>query len=458
VEEVFIRSAVARSRLGVKAENFSHHGRPCEAERMPVRTLKNRDPGTLSSSSQKVPTLRKNKRREALPSQPTHDQSAADVRPFGSNLARLSRLPAAGGQHSYQQFAFAAHRVEGFAPRLATTMTAGVLRLRLSVPGQLRLTRFRCKTKLKELKSEVLRAVKNRRSMARALSLVLLFGFTAACSLVSGDGSHKSGFSFGPMPELSKKRPAVDPAARRPNAPWTYVLSVDHGVRADQSGQGYFRAPRFHGEHNGLDLLAPVGTPVFAPCSGKVMAGASPSFGHWVHLICPVPDSFVAEGQPHPWVSFFYAHLRQTEFTPNEWLDVNAADQVGEVGKSGNAQDANIQPHLHLELIVQRNRRAAMDERHLGADQSSVAAAEHFASVLSQECMARYRFESKISQVQRARRIDPFIALTCLSDFKPNFKKAPSPLTGASRDWAQFYAAKDFNVNLGVEDSALARH
>jgi hypothetical protein len=99
-----------------------------------------------------------------------------------------------------------------------------------------------------------------------------------------------------------------------------------------------------------------------------------------------------------------------------------------------------------------------MDERHLGADQSSVTAAEHFASVLNQECMQRYGFDSKSSLIQRARRIDPFIALTCLSDFKPNFKKAPSPLTAASKEWTQFYVAKDFNVNLGVEDSALAKH
>ena len=188
------------------------------------------------------------------------------------------------------------------------------------------------------------------------------------------------------------------------------------------------------------------------------MSGVSRSFGYWVHLICPVPDKFAEDGKPHPWVSFFYAHLNQPSLKHNHWVDVASGDEVGEVGKSGNARGDSIKPHLHLELIVQRNRRSAMDERHLGADQSSVVAAEHFASVLNQECMQRYGFESKTSQIQRARRIDPFIALTCLSDFKPNFKRAPSPLTGASRDWAQYYVAKDFNVNLGVEDSALARH
>ena len=99
-----------------------------------------------------------------------------------------------------------------------------------------------------------------------------------------------------------------------------------------------------------------------------------------------------------------------------------------------------------------------MDERHLGADQSNVEAAQQFARVLDQQCMERYGFVSKTNEVRRARRIDPFIALTCLSDFKPNFKKAPSPLSSASKEWAQFYFAKDFNVNLGVEDSILARH
>ena len=382
-----------------------------------------------------------------------------------SRLAEGASIPVlhasrAGRQHSYQELVFVADHVDGVGLRLVTTLFKGLSRLQLAVPGQLRLVRYRVKSRWGSMRRSISRSFsfdRMRRKWGRALPLLCLLGLTAACSLVGGEGSKKESFSWGPMPELSKKQQRVVPGVRRSDAPWTYVLPVDYGVRADRSGQGYFRAPRFHGEHNGLDLLAPVGTPVFAPCAGKAMAGVSQSFGYWVHLICPVPDNFAEKGKPHPWVSFFYAHLNEASLTHNQWVDVDSAQAIGEVGKTGNAQGDSIKPHLHLELIVQRNRRAAMDERHLGADQSNVDAAERFAEVLSEECMQRYGFESKISELKRARRIDPFIALTCLSDFKPNFKKAPSPLTAASQEWTQFYVAKDFNVNLGVEDSALAR-
>ncbi len=372
---------------------------------------------------------------------------------------RVFRSASRGGQHHYQQVAFALHQTHGLSSKVTMSLVLGLVRLQLSVPGQLRLWRFRLKRQTLRLVSEFKSFMTNprtRRSIEQAFPLLLLTALTAACNLAGKDSGEGLTFSLGPMPELAKKKPA--PGARRADAPWTYVLPIDYGVRIDQSGQGYFRAPRFHGEHNGLDLLAPIGTAVYAPCEGKMMAGASPSFGSWVHVVCPVPAAFATENQPHPWVSFFFAHLSRTPTSQDQWFDVRAGDQVGEVGKTGNAQDASIQPHLHLELIVQRNRRSAMDERHLGADQSNVEAAQQFARILDQQCMERYGFTSKMNDVRRARRIDPFIALTCLSDFKPNFKKAPSPLANASKEWAHFYFAKDFNVNLGVEDSILARH
>ena len=185
------------------------------------------------------------------------------------------------------------------------------------------------------------------------------------------------------------------------------------------------------------------------------MTGASQSFGRWIHVICPLPEEYIKKGAAVPWASFFYAHLNETSLPFNKWVEVTGAQALGEVGKTGNARGPNIQPHLHLELIVQSNRRAAMDERHLGSDQSSVPAAELFVDRLSERCMAPLGFQSKSQMLRRARRVDPFIALTCLSEFKPNFIKAPSPLTEWSRAWNQYYVAKDFNVNLGVEDSAL---
>lgn len=330
--------------------------------------------------------------------------------------------------------------------------------MELEVPARLRLLRWRAKNTIKELGSAVLsvRLRRTRRIARRLLPLIALLGATVACGIVSKDGPSGKNLALGPMPELSKPKAAA-PEAVNPKAPWHYVLPVDHGVRSDASGQGHFRAPRFHGEHNGIDLLAPVGTPVFSPCDGQAMTGTSRSFGKWVHVICPVPEKYVRKGQPHPWASFFYAHLDTVDLPHDKWTDVHGAETLGKVGKSGNAQSPSVQPHLHLELIVQRNRRTAMDERHIGSDQSSVPAADHFAETLSSECMTPYGFEPKSQLLRRARRLDPFVALTCLSQKKPDFIKAPSPLTDSSLAWTRFYVAKDFNVNLGVEDSRSAR-
>src|SRR5690606_28353300 len=157
-------------------------------------------------------------------------------------------------------------------------------------------------------------------------------------------------------------------------------------------------------------LLAPVGTPTFSPCDGKAMAGVSRSFGNWVHIICPVPEKYMKAGGPQPWASFFYAHLDKLDLAQNEWKEVARGQVMGTVGKTGNARRPNIQPHLHLELIVQKNQRSAMDEGHLGSDQSSVPAADYFADALSTTCMGPYGFEPKSRLLRRARRVDPFVA------------------------------------------------
>ncbi len=355
-------------------------------------------------------------------------------------------------QHIYQRAALRIDQLPPGSTRTFLTLAVAWYRLELSVPARLRLWRWQTKILLGKLRA---RKPLNAR---QALPLFMVLGATGACSLVSqSDG--ESEFSMSPLaPELSKPKQArnLAPLPKR-DAPWSYVLPIDHGIRFDSSGQGHFRAPRFHGEHNGLDLLAPVGTPVFAACDGQVMAGVSRSFGRWLHVICPVPDAYMKAGGPRPWASFFYAHLDSTNVPRNKWQKVKRSQELGAVGKSGNASSPSVQPHLHLEFIVQKNRRHAMDERHLGRDQSDVDAAEYFSNQLNTECMSIYGFRPKSRLLRRARRIDPFVALTCLSQKKPNYQKAPSPLSGASLAWTKFYDAKDFNVNLGVEDSVLAR-
>lgn len=389
-------------------------------------------------------------------------QPAQIVREVAARAGRAGRARAAEHQHIYQQAILSSGKAESPIEWTAATLAAGFYRLELEVPARIRQWRWRARHALLQIESATLPVfgtARVERTARKVLPLLVLLGATVACSsLVSKDGEKGGALALGPLPELSKPKAAArdrEPANR--NAPWTYILPVDHGVRSDESGEGHFRAPRFHGEHNGLDLLAPVGTPTFSPCEGKAMAGVSRSFGNWVHIICPVPEKYMQSGGPQPWVSFFYAHLDKLDLAQNEWKDVARGQAVGTVGKSGNARGPNVKPHLHLELIVQKNQRSAMDEGHLGSDQSSVPAADYFADSLSTSCMGPYGFEPKSRLLRRARRVDPFVALTCLSDRKPNFVKAPSPLTDSSLAWTKFYVAKDFNVNLGVEDSRIAR-
>ncbi len=295
------------------------------------------------------------------------------------------------------------------------------------------------------------------RGLRRALPIGAVVLASVACQFVTGDEGESGEPPAGPSLEKSKAMPPPPKISRErapKNGPWSYVLPVDHGVRSDKSGMGHFRAPRYHGEHNGIDLLAPVGTPVFAACAGRAMAGASKSFGLWVHLVCPVPKDLASKGSPY--ASFFYAHLSKNELPHNQWVRVRKAQSIGAVGKSGNARGDNVQPHLHLELIIQKDRRAAMDERHLGNDQSMVPDAKRFLSALDERCLEPNGFHPKSGALRRARRFDPFVALTCLSGGKPDFERAPRPLDFASNAWSEFYLADGFNVDEGPDGLLLA--
>jgi len=326
--------------------------------------------------------------------------------------------------------------LEAGVRRAGQEVALGFRRLQTLAPGLLRLLRYRSLGALRRSGSA--------RWPRRLLSLVLLSALSSSCGFLGGEGEGDWGALSPISPELSRKQRAET----QPGS-FSYVLPVDHGVRVDASGKGHFRAPRTHGEHNGLDLLAPVGTPVFAACSGPALRSVSRSFGHWVRVICPVPEALRAPGAPIPWVSFFYAHLESSDLPFDDWQEVESGQPVGTVGKSGNARGPEVQPHLHLELIVQRNRRSAMDERHLGRDQSGVEAADFVAVSLQRSCLEPDGFGPRSQLIQRARRLDPFVFLTCLTPGKPRFVRAPSPLDAASNAWSQYYVARSFNVNSG---------
>lgn len=94
-----------------------------------------------------------------------------------------------------------------------------------------------------------------------------------------------------------------------------------------------FGAPRGRASHQGLDLTAPHGTPVFATANGKVtFSGRSGSYGRMVVI-----------NHGGGWETR-YAHLHSIR-VDDGWR-VRRGDRIGTVGRSGNASG----DHLHYEI------------------------------------------------------------------------------------------------------------
>ncbi|MBI3324610.1 MAG: M23 family metallopeptidase [Candidatus Omnitrophica bacterium] len=109
-------------------------------------------------------------------------------------------------------------------------------------------------------------------------------------------------------------------------------------LRKDAKGDGRFGAPRSgNRRHRGIDIVAPVGSPVFAIRSGQVIAtGLHRGLGRYVEL------------EHRDEVHSLYAHLDTIGVAVGERIRQGQA--IGTVGKTGNAHSPLIQPHLHLEI------------------------------------------------------------------------------------------------------------
>jgi len=109
-------------------------------------------------------------------------------------------------------------------------------------------------------------------------------------------------------------------------------------VRNDPYGEGHFRAKRRGGRlHNGLDITACEGTPVFASKGGRVIAGYQKN-GMGNYLIIKHPGG----------LSTLYGHLSQI-IAPDA-SRVRQGDLIGLSGRTGNARYKGIKGHLHFEV------------------------------------------------------------------------------------------------------------
>jgi len=109
-------------------------------------------------------------------------------------------------------------------------------------------------------------------------------------------------------------------------------------IRSDSYGEGFFAANRSGRRlHNGIDLLAEIGTPVLASRTGMVITATSRrGMGNYVVL-------------RHPGnISTIYGHLSRICVAKGNI--VRQGDMIGRVGKTGNAGYKGILPHLHFEV------------------------------------------------------------------------------------------------------------
>ncbi|MBI4974551.1 MAG: M23 family metallopeptidase [Candidatus Omnitrophica bacterium] len=109
-------------------------------------------------------------------------------------------------------------------------------------------------------------------------------------------------------------------------------------IRNDLKGSGDFGAKRRNGRsHSGIDILAEIGTPVYAAKSGIAFPGNVPT-GYGKYVMIYHPDGFQT----------IYGHLLNYIVRPTQ--KVRQGERIGYVGKTGNAVYRSVQPHLHFEI------------------------------------------------------------------------------------------------------------
>ena len=109
-------------------------------------------------------------------------------------------------------------------------------------------------------------------------------------------------------------------------------------VRNDAYGDGEYGSRRRNGRtHGGIDLLAPVGTPVCAAKSGIAFRGTVPT-GYGKYIMIYHPDGYQT----------YYGHLAGWK-APSAGR-VRQGEPIGYVGKTGNAANKLMQAHLHFEI------------------------------------------------------------------------------------------------------------
>jgi murein DD-endopeptidase MepM/ murein hydrolase activator NlpD len=111
----------------------------------------------------------------------------------------------------------------------------------------------------------------------------------------------------------------------------TYTLTSGFGPRTDPVNGG-------SAFHNGQDMAAPLGTPIYTAASGTVVAaGPASGFGNWVVI------DHTIDGKKY---SMVYGHMPASSITVKQGDTVTMGQQIASVGTEGKSTG----PHLHWEI------------------------------------------------------------------------------------------------------------
>lgn len=193
-----------------------------------------------------------------------------------------------------------------------------------------------------------------------AVTLQQVAADDAQSLVVASDASaqtlDRGGYSATTPEEIAKKKAEEAAAARarlRASAASSSVYRMNLSMTAPGSGEvrwpvtnftyssiNLFRPPN-RPNHNGFDMLAPAGTPIFAATSGVVRISQESYSGYGVAVVI---DGVVGGQQ----VSTLYGHMTYGSRQVVAGQRVSAGQLIGAVGSTGSST-AN---HLHLEVRI----------------------------------------------------------------------------------------------------------
>jgi len=128
--------------------------------------------------------------------------------------------------------------------------------------------------------------------------------------------------------------PAADPPTARTTTT-TSAAAGDVQMVTGRVSSGF--GGRWGRSHNGIDIAAPIGTPIRAPLPGTVVAsGPASGFGMWVRV--RHDDGTITT----------YGHVNRSLVRVGE--QVAAGEEIAEVGNRGRSTG----PHLHMEVQTPR--------------------------------------------------------------------------------------------------------